>query len=84
MQVFAANDASVLGNRSAVPLPVTGETVFFGWEHAAGIGKVRFNTSLWILLDNIEFYPIPEPLSVALAGASLAGFAVAHARRRRR
>ena len=75
MQVFAANDVTVLGTISAVPLSPTGEPVFFGWSHPAGIGKIVLNQSgnAWSpLIDNLEFYPIPEPAALIQACLVLA------------
>jgi hypothetical protein len=77
---------------SASTLPPS-PTQFFGWQHDAGISRVRFsggtNDALSVRLDDLTFGPgtatvTPEPATLGLVGAGLALGGLARRRRRTR
>jgi hypothetical protein len=93
MNIFAADDSTLLGTISGIVLGSDGIAAFSGWDDATGIGS--FNLRLigqpWSpIIDNIEWGgsgtsvppSIPEPGTLALLGIGL--FGVGLARRRRK
>ena len=59
---------------------------FFGWEHAAGIGRVVVstqNSNSYMMIDNHAYGVVPEPAALTLATLALCGFrAFGHLRRK--
>lgn len=69
---------------SSTPVSITNggaENLFFGWQHAGGIGRIEISNTThgWSPLIDNHGYGVPAPGAIALLG--LAGLA---ARRRRR
>jgi len=78
MHVFAADDTTVIGTISGIPLLTSGAPVFAGWHDAGGIVRVQLHQGFapWSpILDNLEFGvagKIPEPSSLVLMGMGVA------------
>jgi hypothetical protein len=85
--VFATDDITPLATISGISIP-TSSPVFFGYEDAAGIGKVVLTGTFgWSpLIDNVTFGPtsVPEPATSLLLGAGLFGAALVRSKMKRR
>ena len=86
--VFGADDVTVLATVNNVLLGTGGAPVFFGYESAAGIGRLSMtqNNYSWSpIVDNVEWgntmTAVPEPTSIALIGLSLGLFAFSRRKR---
>jgi hypothetical protein len=71
--VYGADGTTVLGTYSGIS--IGDPSIFFGFQDAAGIGKVTLtnNANSWSpIIDNLTFEPVPEPSPFALIGCALA------------
>lgn len=81
--VYAADNTTVLSTTPSINLPSSGAAVFFGYQAAAGIGKVILSQTTYTyspIIDNLTFSVIPEPPPYVLLGGGL--MLVAMVRRR--
>ena len=90
MDIYGADDTTLLGSITGIALSVTGIPVFAGWQDAGGIGRVVLTQTLqsWSpIIDNLEYgasaaIDTPEPASAAMLGLGLAVLALRRQKRR--
>jgi hypothetical protein len=84
LDIYGADDTTLLGSITGIVLPTSGIPVFVGWQDAAGIGKFVLTAGFQSLpspIDNLEYgasaaIDTPEPASAAMLGLGLAVLAI--------
>ncbi|HVM61601.1 MAG TPA: PEP-CTERM sorting domain-containing protein [Verrucomicrobiae bacterium] len=64
VNVYGADDTTLLANVSGLTISDPSSPVFFGYQDAGGIGMVQIEGTYrtWSpLIDNVTFAPVPEP-----------------------
>ncbi len=70
---FGLDDTTILQSFTGINFPKAVTPTFFGFEHAAGVGRVSVVAVAGFgpVIDNLTFGTVPEPASLALVGLSL-------------
>ena len=71
--VFGLDDTTTLQSFTGINFPEAATPTFFGFEHAAGVGRLSVVAVAGFgpVIDNLTFGTVPEPASLALVGLSL-------------
>lgn len=80
VDIYAADDVTLLESVDGIALGFDGVPVFFGWQDAGGIGRIALSPSVWDwspIIDNLEFgnlrqQAVPVPPTALLVGLGLA------------